>query len=301
MNIPARNQFNLKHTSGQSHQFIYSRRKKNIWTLILALISIITWLYAFSSLSHLEIFNIKTINISGADKDISNTLKATALNSIQGEYFGLFSRSNLLAYPKEAIMTAIMNTDARVNDVTVERSGIQSLNITVREKIPAAVVCTNLPDWDESDLILDSFESCYLVDDTGYVFMNASSSNAEINRYYLPNIAIVSTSTSIIGTKIASTTMFRTLQSFYNGAKSYNIDIKALLVKDGGEYELYAATESGVIVVYFNEINGFENEFTALISFWNDLTQKARNEGNKLKLDSIDLRYGSNVFYRIVK
>lgn len=301
MNIPARSQFKSKYTREQSKKFVNNRRKRIIWGCTLGVVAVISWLFAASTLTYLAVFNIQEINIKGADSDITNTLEAAAIQAIQGDYLGIFSKSNSLIYPREAIRQSLKDSDTRVSDVMTNRSSLHSLDIIVNEKTPVAVVCVNLPNWDGSLLTFDSLDSCYFVDDTSIAFMNATTSNADINRYYMPNIVNITSSASIIGMKVSSTTMFRTLQSFYNSARNYGIDVKALLVKSAGEYELYAGTKSGIIVIYFNEMNGLENELTALVSFWNDVSQKARGKGERLELDSIDLRYGSNVFYRIVK
>jgi hypothetical protein len=301
MNIPVRGQFRLKHLKGQSRQFIHSRRRRIILGCTLGVISIVSLIFVASKLTHLAFFDIQEINIIGADIDIKNALQASALEAIQGDYMGLFAKSNFLAYPKNTIVKALVGMDARINSIKVNRNGLNSLNITVNEKIPAAVVCTNLPTWNESDLVADSLDSCYFVDSIGFVYMNATTSITNINRYYMPNLADTVSSTSIIGIQVASTTTFKSLQSYYNSAVSYGILVKALLAKGGGEYELYAKTDSGIVVIYFNEINGFENELVALISFWNEINNKASDKGGILELDSIDLRYGSNVFYRTTK
>ena len=301
MNIPARSQFKAKHERKQSRKFVHNRRRRIIWGCTLGVISVTSWLFVTSALIHLAVFDIHEINIQGADGDITNTLQASAIQVIQGDYLGLFSKSSFFTYSKSAIEQALKKSDARVNDVIVSRRDFHSLDVMVHGKIPGAVVCTNLPNWNGSLLTFDSLDSCYLVDDTGFIFMKATTSSVDINRYYIPNLVDLTPSSSIIGTRAASTTMFRTLQSFYNSALLSGIDVKALLVKGAGEYELYAETKSGIVVIYFNEINGFENELTALVSFWNDVSQKARIKGEILQLDSIDLRYGSNVFYRVVK
>ncbi|MEK9177899.1 MAG: hypothetical protein AAB777_02130 [Patescibacteria group bacterium] len=301
MNIPARSQFKSKHTGEQSREFINNRRKRIIWGCALGVAVAVSWLFVASNLTHLAVFDIQAINIKGADSNINNALEAAVFQAIQGNYFGLFSKSNSFIYPKKAIRQSLENSDTRVNNVIVSRNGLHSLDITVNEKTPAAVFCVNLPNWDGTLLSFDSLDSCYLVDGTGLAFMNASTSHIGINRYYMPNIANNTLSAGIIGIRVASTTAFRALQSFYNSARNYGIDVRALLVKGAGEYELYAGTDSGVIVVYFNEINGLDNELTALISFWNDVSQKTNGKNGKMKLDSIDLRYGSNIFYRIVR
>ncbi len=301
MNIPARNQFKLKHSRTQSRKFIESRRKRIVLGCALGIVAVVSWLFATSNLTHLAVFDIQVINIEGADSDISDSLQASAIQAVQGDYFGLFSKANSFIYPKEAIQRSLKDSDTRIDNAIVSRSGFRSLNIVVREKTPVAVICVNLPNWDGPILISSPLDSCYLVDETGLAFMNASTSNIGVNRYYMPNIVNAASPTPIIGTRIASTTIFRALQSFYNSARNYGINVKALLVKGGGEYEMYAGTDSSIIVVYFNEMNGLENELTALISFWNDVSQKAHNKSGTLELDSIDLRYGSNIFYRIVR
>jgi len=300
MNIPSRSEFKSRNPNVQSKKFVRSREKRIVWGCILALVAFFTLTFAFSRLTHLSFINIHNINVIGADSDISDSLSASAMDSIQGEYLGLFSKSNYLLLSKNNISNALQKADARVNNVTIVRGDLKSLNIYIEEKKPAAVVCANLPNWEESDLSFDGNDVCYLVDSSGFIFMNATTTDKKINRFYIPDIK-GPTGADIIGTKIATSTKFQSLQSFYNSVSAFGLNVRGLLVKGDGEFELYVSTKSNTIVVYFNQMNGFENQLTALLSFWNDINNKAQSGNKNLELDSIDLRYGSNVFYRAVK
>jgi hypothetical protein len=299
----------MKYASRQSRKFAHNRRKKVIGVCALCAISVISWIFAVSGISYLAVFDIQDIKIFGADNDINDSLYSAAIKAIDGNYLGLFSKSNAYIYPKRAITQAIKNASFRVNDVSVNRAGTHSLNIEVREKNPAAVICLDLPDWNGPNLIIDNLDSCYRVDNAGFAFAEATSSDAALNRYYMPNIADANSSGAVVGSSIASAIVFNNLQSFYNAVSSNGIDVKAILVKAGGEYELYAANPSimdgqsrgnntSAVVVYFNKINDFNNELSALISFWNNMIHKTEGQTAIPQFDSIDLRSGSNIFYR---
>ena len=268
--------------------------------LVLAVLS--TWTYDISRLTHLDAFTIQTVDIEGSDDNMTGLLTAAAFNAIQGDYLGLFSKSNALLYPKTAIEESIKKASPRIDFVSVGGSGLQSLVIIVHEKTPAALVCMNLPDFN-SNAFANLSDSCYFADHAGMLYTPADmSSGRSYNRYYVSD-----------GSYAIASSTFKSLQNFYDGLRSARIEPRGILVKGDDEYELYAANPvldgrngtslpiSDTVVIYFNENNGFENELSNLISFWSHSVMTAQAKNEPLSFDSIDLRYGSNVSYRLSK
>lgn len=301
-----------------------------MWIVVLGTISLAAWLFALARMTQLPFLLIDRIEISGADADIVPELTAAAAQAIQGKYAGIFSRSNIFTYPKSAVERAVEGVSPRVEHATVARSSSNTLEITVQERTKAAVVCANLPDWSGSELKYDDSDICYFADPSGFVFEAASSTgSSDYERYYMPYISNKPAEhlnniagDKVIGDYAASTTEFTAVRKFFDNVKAGGIDAQAVLSKGGGEYELYArnpvpdtagqalasgtpggisAGATGTVVIYFNDRNGFDNESANLVAFWSDALDKARTAGKYVSFDSIDLRYGPNVFYRLAK
>jgi hypothetical protein len=281
------------------------------WTLALVIIIAISWLCAISFLTRLNAFTITDIKIFGADADITGTLQSAAEQAIAGDYFGIFQRDSTLIYPKSGIVAAIKSASPRVMDVAVSRAGLHNLIISVSEKAPATVVCASLPDFNGNVLVFDDPGSCYLADDTGLVFeampadsvssstsSSAPSTMPTYDVYYAPDLSSIPSSNGPIGQYATSTAEFSTIRSFYDGARTLGISPDGLLIKEGGEYELYASTT----VIYFNDAGSISGELNNLAAFWTNMTSTARTSGKPSpSFDYIDLRYGNNVVYKLVK
>lgn len=230
------------------------------------------------------------------------------MEKLQGKYLGFFSKSNIAIYPHRDIVDMIKISYPEVETVTVERDGLHTIVVKINEKNPEALVCTTLPDFNGNELVLDDPGSCYFVDSTGLIFKKAPSFSGTIyNRYYVPNLSTngdEASSTVLINTQATSTEEFIAIQQLYNSVKKSSIIADAVLMKDGGEYELYIRNpgmSSSTAVVYFNTISSTTEQLSNFISFWNHTLKTARTKKETVEFDYIDVRYSPNVYHRFTK
>lgn len=291
--------------ANQSKRFAEQRRRRLIIGCVAGPIALISIIFVLSRLSSLPFVTIENIQVYGADSDIVPSVDLAALGALKGSYLGIFSRSDALLYPRSAVAAAVKASSPRILSVSVDRAGLDGLVVSVSEKSPAAVICPELPDFDANgSLVIDNGE-CYAADSSGLIFekMPASAQAPQGERYYVPDLSGM----PVIGSYATSTAEFLSLQSFLEGARSAGITTEGLLFKDGGEYELYAdnppaalsaATSTPVAVVYMNDAAGLDTELSDLTAFWSHM---ASTDGARPSFESVDLRYGSNVFYRIAQ
>ena len=278
--------------SYQSKTFVEKRQRRSLVGVGLFLICAASWAFALSRLSSLEYLSIEGIEIYGADQDIIPAIQSAVSNAIQGSYLGLFSKSNALIYPRKTIMAAVVGASPRILSVDISRDGRQTLAVSVTEKTAAALVCAGLPDFDQNGA-LQADDDCYAADASGLIFKKISAGeDSALIRYYVQTLP---DDRSAIGMQATSTAEFTGLQSFIAGVKPSGIRPEAVLMKDAGEYELYA---DPLIVVYFNDKAGLPAELADLTAFWSRMVSAAAAGGEPQSFEYIDLRYGSNVFYR---
>jgi hypothetical protein len=258
-------------------------------------------------------FHINSVQIFGADQDITQSLNEVAEHTLTGSYLWMFSRQSTLVYPKGALISAISTASPRIQEVAVRRDGWNTLIVTVTQKVPEAVVCVTLPDWNGDTLNTESSEGCYFADQTGYIFKEAPAFSGHVyNRYYAPDtLDTSSSSTDAVGHIATSTEEFARLQHVYAIIRSAGIDLQAILIKQGGEYELYVgqkgattstSNQSDTFVIYANTLRPLETQVSNLISFWNKMnTDSTLKKAVAQRFEYIDIRYGSNVFYRLIK
>jgi hypothetical protein len=293
-------------TSRQSKKFVTRRSRQALFVAVLVAVSVSTWLYSLITFTNLQAFAIAHVSVEGADPEIIPNLEAAALTAVQGSYLGLFSKSNSAVYPRDKVIASIEKTVPRVSSVKVDREGIDGLHIVIKEKKPAALICTTLPDFNGNNISLDAPGNCFFADEKGYIFEPAPSFSGQVyNRYYIPSLP-----DDVVGIFATSTDEFLNLQNLYRDLKTSGIGADAILMKDAGEYELYTRNpntkantkesddEGETVVIYFNNSRPFHDELLNLIAFWNKSQEDAKTSHVTPVYEYIDVRYGSNVFYR---
>ena len=309
--------------SHQSHRFV-ERRKNRVAVIVgLILITLSSWLFAIPRLSDLSVLSINSFEISGVDADIASNIRAAAYQAIDGRYLGIISKANTFLYPRERIISAVSSTSPEIESVGVKYIGGQSLAIDIVERQPAAIICVGLPNVSGTALSYQD-DTCYFADATGYIFKLAPSFSGDVyNRYYAPDlIPDVIPNASAIGLYATTSAEFIQLQNVYNEARRAGIVLHALMIKKGGEYELYAqnptihklvsnstsnysdvsdnasTSDSDIVVIYMNNVRPLNDELNNLITFWLAMSDRSRVKQPVL-FEYINVRSGSNVFYRL--
>lgn len=297
MNVRRRSQSHSVHPS--QSQLFRSRRKRRLSLILVAvLLGLVSWAYLISRLSYIPILAIDDVRVYGARPDLVPKLRAAAFQALQGNRLGILSRSNILIYPRREISARVASSSERLATVYVERDGLHAVRISVTEKGPAAIVCDDLPNFNsEGEVALG--DRCYFADDKGIIFDKAATSTVEgVIRYYIPE-----TLSDPLGKPATSTAEFSALQSFVRATEVMGMSPKAVLMKDAREYELYIenpADPSELTVIYFNTGAALGREVSNLAAFWNSMITSPKTKGPKPSFEYIDVRYGSNVFYRTV-
>ncbi len=245
--------------------------------LVAVVIFVISWFV------RLPTFVINSIQINGADSDIAPLLQIAADKTLEGNYMGIFSRRSIITYPRSALVKNLMNLSPRIDSVIVHADGLHQILIAVIEKTPSAIACPELPDFDNHSLT-----GCYLVDKNGFAFQNVPDSYPQtFDHFYAP--------AAILGSFIASSTRFSQLQNAYDIVSQNGINVQGILIKPDYEYEMYVKGKSDMTVIYFNEVQPILKEISNLITFWSN---SAVASSSTSSLEYVDVRYGSNIFYR---
>ena len=275
-----------------------------------ALFSVAIWVFNVARLTRVAMFSIERVEINGADSAIIPALVTTTYADLSGTYAGILAKSSSFIFPKKNLASALEAVSPRIASVTLTRKGLQTLVVNVNEKVPAAVVCATLPDF-SADQNIDPGSPCYVADASGLIFKQVSDQSLPpVNRYFIPDLPTSASSTDLLdGTYATSTSKFLDLQDLMNGARHAGLKPEGILVKEGGEYELYAHNPDGeatatttddTVVVYFNDSQPLSVELSNLMAFWAKKNEDARVSGRAIRFESIDVRYGDNVFYRLM-
>jgi hypothetical protein len=297
-----------RYSSRQSKTFSVKRRTRTILSIVADVLVAVLIVVISSLLSSWSVFTLTNVQVSGVGQDEATAINNIAMRAISGKYLGAFSRANLFIYPKTHIKQLIKQTYPDIETVDVARAGLHTLTVIIHDKIPSALVCATLPDFNGNDLSLEDPGACYFTDVTGLIFKKAPSfSGTMYNRYYIPDLASNTddaSSTTLVGQYATSTDEFNRIQRVYSVVNQNDIIVDAIFIKGGGEYELYVRNpdmSSSTVVVYFNTISSTTEQLSNLISFWNHSVDVARTKNERLEFDYIDVRYSPNVYHRFAR
>ena len=291
----------------QSRSFTDRRRRRLAVGLGAVILGAAAWLFVLIRLSAWPSLLIDQVKVYGAAPSETPAVMAAAYDALRGNYLGLFARNNALLYPQNAVAAAVLSASPRVDHVNIGLDGWQTLVVTVADKTPAAIVCADLPDWND-DGSLASSTDCFFADNRGFIFAPAeaslSAAAGELVRYYFPDLSADSAAT--IGQFATSTPLFDSFQNFLAGVRELGWQIEAWLVKDNGQAELYVNIPNNIskeappmTVIYLNN-DDLPGELANLTAFAGNLPTDARSTpDHHVTFESIDLRYGNNVFYRL--
>lgn len=285
-------------TAHQSKKFSKDKHLRIFLLSFLYLLITCLIVFVFSRFSYIKALTITNVSVSGAEESVSRVVQNQALRIISGSYWGIFSKANAFLYPRKTLVANIQSSLPQIQNLTVSRNDFNDLQIDIIEKKPIAKICPFLPEFDDNRNIKIS-GNCYYSDQSGQIFDIASSTaTSSINVYFTPALSdSASSSQNILLSYATSTKEFTALQNFYDGTKSIGLRPTFILIKEGGEYEMYI---DGVII-YFNNLHSLDEQLANLISFWNyELNKKYINNPSS-RFEYIDVRYESNVFYRLIQ
>lgn len=279
----------------QSKSFEERQKRRVILGYVAGVVNIFVWAFVLSRLSGLSAFTINTINVYGVDSRVQVAVLSAVSADIQGDYVGLFSRSNTLLYPKSSILKSIKEVTPSAETVSVGTVGLNTLSVSISQKTPSAIVCDDLPDMGDALTNIPE-DKCYKVDEAGFIYEKVDDKNpGNYNVYYIPSLP----GKDVIGSYATSTGDFKTIQSFVAAIRAADIDVESVLINESGDYEIYAhnPSSSSIVVIHATVAAGLATEAENLILFWKKMLAQSSTKKSRLSWDEIKLQFPPNVYF----
>lgn len=268
----------------QSKKFEGIKRKKKYTVYGLIVLNLFLFIFCLARFSSLDYFDIKSVTVKGAQYQISQKIEYQVSKILYGKYFGIFSKSSIFTYPKNQLISSIGQISPDLQSVNIYKDGRNGIVVDVVSKKPNAVVCPTLPD-DNMDI-----NPCYFVDWSGLVFDKATTTTEMIRTYYMPSLSDSTTTESLVGLYATTSSDFIKLENLYKKIIESNLLPDYILLNNNGELEIYVND----MVVYMNNGRSYDEQFENFLAFWNHSNLERPN----VSYEYIDVRYGSNVFFR---
>lgn len=269
------------------------RKMKRIRLTFLFIFLFITIIFALSYFSSNRKVTINKINITGNSIIDNDELELKVKDKLSGKYLGLFSKSNVLIYPHHKIYNTLLKDFPRIESLSVDRSGLNTLDIKIKERAGSYLYCgEKIPDIKE-----DIGENCYFVNNDGSIFDKAPYFSGDI---YFKYYTKINTPDNPLNSSVLDSNRFHELARFIDGISSLGFTPSYLAVDPNGTYYIYLKSSGSNLApkIIFKEDNDLD---TILDNFATAMKQKEfANEINS-KYDTllyIDLRFKNKVLYK---
>ncbi len=267
------------------------RRKRRIRATILFFIFLIILIGGLSYFSGHKNITINNINITGTRIINSNQIKDKTEEILKGRYLYLFAKSNSLIYPHQGLYNQLRETFPRIEKITINRTGWNTLEIDISERAGSYLYCGSVIPENRDDV----GENCYFMNNDGYVFDKAPYFSGNVYfKYYLPT-----KDESPLSKEIVPPLEFHKLVRFVEGVQALDFKPTHILLNDSGGY-LYLDHKEGSSNPYiaFKNDNNLEDILKNL-SYSMKKPEFASEINSKYDILSyIDLRFNNKVLYK---
>jgi cell division septal protein FtsQ len=254
------------------------RRKRLLKKLVLVFFFLLFVFSCATAFFYAPYLRVKKISLEGNSSLSAEKILGEVSNYLQGKFFRIFPRDNILLLSKEAIVTNLLRKFPRIEEVSLLKNFPDGISVKIKERQQKAILCAN-----ESP----PARGCFFIDENGYVFEEAPYFSGDV---YLKFFDERESPPGAPGFQIISEEQFKKLLEFRDFLSRENIKISKIILKKEGIYE---ADISEGWYILLNEQNEPKISYENL-----KISLDSKIQGNRQKLEYIDLRFGNKVFYK---
>ncbi len=253
------------------------RKKLIIWGSALILL-----LGLLIFLSRLEYFQVREVNVSGAEATSPDSVVLVAKDLMSEKYLWLVPKSNALVYPEDFMREILFRKFPRFSSVDFSLSGLNTLNISVIEREPFALYCGASAQGGE-------LSQCYFLDEVGFIFDHAPSFSEGVYFVYSASEPF----SEPLGQAYLSADEFTQLRDFIEELKT--LGIKPIALEMTPEvFILRTENDSSLSWLRSTDLTRLLGNLKAFLSSPEIKAEKGFLE----KFEELDLRTEDKVFYR---
>ncbi len=258
---------------------LVARRRRRAFFMSLYTLLVLGIIFSgLSMLSQAQSMSVEKIIIKGNERVKIETIEATVLREIAGNYFYFFSKNNAFLYPVDNIKEKILALPL-IQSVSINRNGLKEIEITLEERKEEARWCTGG---------IREISSCFSMDENGLIFDTIATSSAFIYRGLI--------SGQPIGQSFLPSEEFKRIQFFVRELGSFGI-APALAIFDEPHYMTIILFTGGSLIVNIND--DLATVLSNISSVINDKTIAPSLSRFLQKLDYMKLDSGNKVVYKL--
>jgi hypothetical protein len=208
------------------------------------------------------------------------------VGELRGSYFHVFPKRAIFLYPREQIAKDITALDPHILSANVSFSNFQTIAVAIVERKPYALYCG---EWNDTA----TSSPCYFLDQDGYIFSDAPEfSDSVLLTFY------GTTSSPVVTSQFLKTPEFRAITFTTDRLNKLGYPVRTVRVKENALIEMELQKGGKLLFAENSDYGAALNNFEALVE---SSEFKGKDETGALKVEYIDLRFGSKVFYKSIK
>ncbi len=267
-------------------EYLKKKRNKKLLKWGISILVFILIIGLASYVAHRQNSRISKVELSGGILVTESEVESKSLAYVQGSYFWLFPKNNVLWYPHAKLAQYLKDTFKRIDTIDIRLKDFHTLVVTITERKPVAMWCDTLPNLDQRN------NRCYFMDQNSTIFSDAPIFSGDA---YFKYYGLVS-STAPIGTEyLASTTKFSEISDFVSRAREYGLHPQYILGKENNEFSLII---SGGGEIYF-DLNANLPKVSGNLEALLRTSALSTTTNGFVPVQYIDMRYGNKLFYKL--
>lgn len=252
------------------------RRHRRILFSLFGIAVLIGCVFGLGWVSYLPQFAIQEVRVSGAREMPPAIIRTFAESFLSDSHHPLFAKNTVFLYPRRALEQAIQTSFPRVVSVHISKESIlaQTIDITIQEREPYARWCDS--------------GSCYVLDDTGFIFAEAASSTTQRTFSFSGSIA---SSTMPVGQSYLPG-HFADIRTFLE--RLLRSGFTPVAINEDVNQDVSVTFDDGMVIQ-----SSFGQDPYALVNNLELILSSKPLQGHEKEVEYIDLRFGDRVFYKM--
>lgn len=269
-------------------------KQKRAFRMRVLLISILVVVCAlgFIFLMRASFLQIHKISVLGTRVLIATDISQTAERELSGSYLGVIPKTNILFFPKQKLLRAVLVSYPRVSTVSVNREfslSFSSLVLSVTERTQTYLWCNNLP---------DPSAPCYYLDREGLVFARAPEISGTV--YFKFFGGTLKGSSDPVNKPMVTATAYKRYLDFKDAFESIHVSsFGAEVISDTEMHFLLSRDLSATRMVI--RVRTTDDPVIVASNLATAMTKepfKRLFEQERARIEYIDLRFPNKVYFR---
>ncbi len=281
-------------TTPASRQLARAKRKKRQLWLVLFLFLFIIIIIGLSYLSNYKKFVIVEVQVEGTHIIDPLLVKELVQKDLSGRYLKLFTKSNVLIYPKGKIEKDISNRFPRTESIAIRRVGFRTIVISITERSGSYLYCGENVPADTTKL----GDNCYFVNNDGLIFDEAPYFSGDV--YFKFYVKVGDGVASPLQQKVLPDEKFKKIIGFIDGLEALGLHAVGVVMSDPILYEFNLArnTNNTMPKVLFSSESDLDTIMANLTTAMSKKEFKDQIFDKYNSLLYIDLRFKNKVLYK---